>query len=488
MPPTPLLGALLAAAAGVGLAAVPAPTAAPAPPTAISWAPCRDVVEDWDAGDARTGCGTVTVPVSYDAPDGRTLDLMVSRRPATSPERRRGVIVTNPGGPGHPGLSMPATLAGSAVGDLATDHDLIGFDPRGVHTSEGKECDLRAGGDLDPAPVSEQDFRRSHAEFAHRNATCAGADPEFVAGLSTNTVARDVDAIRQALGEERISFYGVSWGTALGAVYRSLFDDHVDRMLLDSVITPDFSLREMNDAVPRAADANLDRFTGWVAGGGHDGLGDTAAEVSATVHALVRELDATPLVVTTPDGEQVEIDGGDLRMMLGHPQRDWPEIAGSVRALRDGELPPLLDPAHGTPGLGLRDDPRGSRFMQVSVFCNDQGPDPDAGTLWHEHQQRRAASPLFGWAAGYENWCAGWPLPAQPWHELTHGDSALQLAGHRHEPVTPYEWAGQMQRRIGGSLLTVEDDGHGTLSRIPDCGARAIEFFRHGRTDDGTCG
>ncbi|ANY06282.1 alpha/beta fold hydrolase [Pseudonocardia sp. HH130630-07] len=485
MPPTPLLGAVLAAAAVLPVTAAPAPVA-PAPASAIAWAPCRDTVADWDPADARSECGTVTVPVDHDAPGGRTLDLRISRIPAASPAQRRGVIVTNPGGPGNPGLSMPADLSTSAVGGLATDHDIIGFDPRGVGQSAGIACAVDAGPDPGAATDPEQRFHDAHARTAAENTTCAQDDPELVGSLSTNTVADDVDAIRRALGEERIGFYGVSWGTALGAVYRSRHDAHVDRMLLDSVMPPDFSVREMNDGPVRAAAANLDRFARWAADGGAGGLGATPDEVAATVHMLARRLDAAPVTVTTADGERVEVGGANLRMLLDHGQRLWPQIAESVRALRDGGTPPLVGTAHDLANLGLHPSTSGGIFMQTAVMCNDQGADPDAATLWREQEQRRAAYPLTAWKAGYQSWCAGWPLPARPWHPPAPGDSALQLVGHRYETTTPYEWAEDMQRRVGGALLTVEDDVHGSLSRT-GCGDRAVAFFRHGRTDDGAC-
>ncbi|MFD2416300.1 alpha/beta fold hydrolase [Amycolatopsis pigmentata] len=456
--------------------------------SALTWAPCRTIVKDWDPGDERTECANVAVPLDYAKPDGRMMNLMISRIRATDPGKRRGVLLINPGGPGHPGLNMPAELSKSTVAGIGADHDLVGFDPRGVGRSGGKACDQDPadGPDPDPEASAEQRFRQGYRQTARRNVRCTGYDPEFIGGLSTEVVAQDLDRIRIALGEQKISYYGISWGTSLGAVYRSRYDDHVDRMLLDSVMTPDFSLKTMNDDQVGAAEANFLRFSQWAATNeGRYHLGDSAEAVSGKVIGLARQLDQKPRSMTAPDGTPVRFDGDRLRTIMSYQQARWADMAATVVALRDNGIPPLLGDPRENPAFGLRDSDWDISLMQVSVLCNDQGPDPDVDTLWWDELRRRAKYPLFGALAGYQHWCAGWPLPAQP-TTPRRGSSELQLVGHRYEPVTPYRWAQDMRERIGGALLTVEDEKHGSLDRIA-CGSKAVEFFSIGRTDNGTC-
>lgn len=151
-------------------------------------------------------------------------------------------------------------------------------------------------------------------------------------------------------------------------------------------------------------------------------------------------------------------------------------MAASVQALRDGTTPPLLGTdADNSGGFGLTPTTSAGILMERSVLCNDQGADPDVPTMWQQQQQRQARYPLMAGQAGYQYWCAGWPLAAQPWH-LSRGSSDLLLVGHRYETVTPYVWARQMQQRIGGRLYTVDDDIHCSL----DQGQRAsvaVQFF-----------
>ncbi|GGZ24778.1 alpha/beta hydrolase [Streptomyces olivaceoviridis] len=490
------LTSALSVTAGVPAAAAgphhTAPAAASTEHSSLPWKPCRTLIHAWDPEDGRTECATVTVPLDYAHPQGRKIHLMVSRIKATSPKKRRGVLVINPGGPGNPGLDMPAILGKTSLAGIGVDHDLIGFDPRGVGFSEGKVCDPSAqdGPDPDPKATPAEQFRQGYQKTARYNARCAAYDPAFITGLSTNVVAMDLDRIRTALGEKKISFYGISWGTALGAVYRSRYDDHVDRMLLDSVMPPVFSMKAMNDGPVHAAESNFSRFARWTAArDSRFHAGRTPKAVTDTVVKLARQLDKHPPTVHLPDGRTVAYDGGRLRRIMTYQRGRWPAMAASIAALRDGATPPLSGEEDDAQGVrnsaGLRDSPTGGLLMQISVLCNDQGPDPDEPTMWQQEQQNLKSSPLFSWMAGYEHWCAGWPLTAQPWH-LKRGASALQLVGHHYETVTPHRWAQGMQRRIGGALLTVEDGVHGSLNQIP-CGSKAVEFFTTGRPTNGSC-
>lgn len=245
---------LLAAAAL--LPVVPAVAAA----DGLSWQLCATVAKGWDPDDRRTECAQVAVPVDYADPGGRKIDIAVSRIRATG--TRTGAILLNPGGPGQSGLTMPGSIADSHAGGLGVHHDLIGFDPRGV----GYSADLPCPTELpDPGITDEEKAREAAERAAEANRKCVEAHPAFVRNLTTPTIARDLDRIRVALGEDKIGYYGVSWGTALGAQYRSLFDDHVDRMLLDSVMPPDLSVTAMDDGQATAGENTFHEFAAWIA-------------------------------------------------------------------------------------------------------------------------------------------------------------------------------------------------------------------------------
>ncbi|GHH41057.1 alpha/beta fold hydrolase [Lentzea cavernae] len=476
--------------AAVAVLVAPLVTATPAvaAPSTLNWQPCRQVQEHWYPDDDRTECTTVTVPLDHSRPHGRKIDLAVSRIRATDPGKRRGVLLMNPGGPGNPGIGMPFSMLGTKLAELNADHDLIGFDPRATGASGGVECEATPadGPEPDPKASPEARFRQDYERNARTNARCTGYDRELLTNLSTRAVADDMDLIRAALGERKISFFGISWGTALGAVYRSHHDRHVDRMLLDSVMPADYALETMNLGASAAKQANYEVLAAWLAErDATAGLGGTAQAVTASISDLVAKLDAAPVTATPPGGKPREYSGREVRTMLTYKRAVWPQVAESVVALRDGGAPPLTGDEPELEGFGLTPVWYGGLLMQRAVMCNDQGKIPDVDEAWRQVRHREEKYPFFRNGHGYGNWCAGWPLPATPW-ELKRATSPLQLSGHRYETTTPLFFAEQMRRKIGGALLTVDDSTHGSLW-FTGCAEKAVRFYRTGETSSGSC-
>lgn len=470
---------VVALVAAVGLVPV-APAAASA--STVDWTPCEDIAKDWSAEDTLSECAMVTVPVDYAKPDGRTIGIAVSRLKATDPARRQGVVLFNPGGPGQAGIHLPTDIAESQAAGIGVDHDLIGFDPRGVQYSADVACPSQPEDDAQP-PASLSDKEKARFVFerdAKANKRCVDADPEFVRNLTTGNVAKDMDRIRIALGEEKISYYGVSWGTALGASYRTQFDDHVDKMLLDSVMSPTLDLAGMDDAQAAAGDGTVHDFAGWLARyEGFYHFGVTQPEVLKALLDLRRQFTEHPKVV-----DEVTIDGDAVNGFLGGPRRDWVHSAEALVVLRDGGVPDL--PGDRARATGWDIDPTGGNFFQQkAVLCNESTTARDFETIWQRRQERLRKHPAAGWAGSYDGMCAGWTLPVQPW-AFTTGKSALQLVGHLYEPVTPIGWTWAMRKQIGGAVLTVEDDHHGSLSSLP-CASKAVEFFSTGETSADSC-
>ncbi|QRP44577.1 alpha/beta fold hydrolase [Amycolatopsis sp. FDAARGOS 1241] len=445
----------------------------------LDWKPCASIAKGWDPDDQRTECALVPVPLDYAAPGGRTIDIAVSRIRATG--ERTGSIVFNPGGPGQSGMKMPLTIAGSKASGLLEHHDLIGFDPRGVDYSASLACDED---DAQPDPaLSEKDQARFAAEHrAAANAACFAKDPALVKSFTTPNIARDVDRIREALGEDKIGYYGVSWGTALGAEYRTLFDSHVDKMLLDSVMPPELSVKTMDDGQAEAGENTFREFAAWLAR--YDSayhFGTTEPQVEKALLALRDQLAGHPR--PGPDGSPV--NGDTVNQLFAYPRRQWVEAAGQLTSIRAGGAPGSR-PAAASSGFGWDTERTGGNsFQQNALLCNESPSPRDFDTVWQDRLDRLKANPETGGFGIYEQLCVGWPVPATQWH-FTPGKSPLQLVGHTYEPVTPIGWAFAMQRQIGGSLLTVEDDAHGSLSSLP-CASAAVTFFDTGKPATQSC-
>lgn len=432
------------------------------------WRPCRDIANRWPSSDERSECAMVAVPVDYAKPEGRTVDIAISRVKASG--SRHGVILLNPGGPGGSGMEMPGRFLRSQAAGLGVHHDLIGFAPRGVGYSAGVSC-TDDWTQPDPS-LSEKEQARFVAERNGRNhQRCVAKDPEFIRNLTTANIARDMDRIRIALGEDKIGYYGISWGTALGAQYRTLFDAHVDKMLLDSVMPPNLDMIEVDRKQMAARENTFAEFAAWVAR--NDDVYDFGTSQAVVTKALLdlrarqtRDLDVFDSLITST-------------------RRNWPASARELAALREGStLKAKPDETKRTFGWDA-EQTSFSPFQQTSVNCNDSGSTRDFDEIWNARLRLIEELPISGRYGTEAVRCVGWPLSAQPW-QFTGGTSALQLVGHLYEQITPIGWARDMRRRIGGALLTVEDDVHGSLNTL-SCAAKAVEFFDTGTVSNDSC-
>ncbi|RJQ68164.1 alpha/beta fold hydrolase [Pseudonocardiaceae bacterium YIM PH 21723] len=396
----------------------------------LNWQPCAEIAEDWDQADRVSECARIKVPVDHAKPDGRKIELAISRIKATDIGRRKGALLLNPGGPGDQATTMPAQFAKSKLGELGKVYDLVGFDIRGSGYSDKFHC-------------AEMDVTSS-AQLAPALAACAKKDPESMRAFNTETNARDMDLVRQALGEDEISFYGVSWGTSLGSVYRTLFDSHVDRMMLDSVLAPGQAMDQQRDQA--TAREELTRlFMAWIAR--HDAVYHFGGTVDA--------------VTTAVDGLKAKTDESTFRSLLGSARADWAESAGQLAGLRDGTAPkaPPARPANSGNGLWKLDYQDGDANLMLYAFrCNE--------------------------AAGLD-FCAQYPFPAKHF-DLVRGTSRLQLVGHRWETNTVYGWAQQMRESVGDALLTVNDDVHASFWNLP-CASKGVQFFLKGSLSNDVC-
>ncbi|MFF0723695.1 alpha/beta fold hydrolase [Streptomyces sp. NPDC004134] len=505
----------LAAAAGIclGLAGAGPGTAAGAAAPAVNWRPCpeySDSVLDYlrirkeDRGKfrdlwARTECGTVDVPLDYRRPDGEHITVALTRLKARDQGHRLGSLATNPGGPGGSGYLMPAMLSldSPTVAELGDRYDLIGFDPRGIGYSTSWDCPQTGPGGPtvpDTQPLTKAEVRQVYDEEAERNAACSSASPPFLSGLTTANAARDLDLIRRALGERRMSYYGASWGTQLGAVYRSMFPATIGRMWLDSVVSPRaYDLAYRFDDAAKTQERLFDLFAQWLAErDGTYGLGTTAADVRAKVLAMREAADADPWRFTDVDGA---LGGGFIAFLASATNFDYPQAAGILRvlttAVNGGPAPQAVKDVIGGPDGAPPEPPAGAPVdfdstASRAYLCNEDTSSREFEPLWHEYRRNLDRNPITGQMTALRPTCAGWTLPVQRF-PLRWSSGSLQLSGHSYETATPFAWARQMQDRIGGNLLTVEDFAHASVPFAPECAARLVAYFETGSPDDGTC-
>jgi pimeloyl-ACP methyl ester carboxylesterase len=465
----------------------------------LKWIVGPEELKKFKALWARTDCGRLRVPMDYSKPRGRQISIALTRLNATDPARRIGSLAINPGGPGGSGYLVPhmMLLGGSTTtgAKLNKRYDLIGFDPRGVSYSTKFDCPEPGPppGPV-PSPVTEEFARQDYERMVKTNRDCANRNPSFLGQLTTTNVARDLDGIRRGLHERKLSFYGVSWGTLLGAVYRSLYPAKVHRMWLDSPATPTLRLDAFEAGRSKAMAENFGRFAAWLAKrNAKYGFGATATEVVIALTQMRQDFDARPR--TFSDLPDMVVDGWMIAQISSGFSLSWGLAAPLLKAVRDtpsGEkAPPEAQLAWAPPPDDGRvppaDLPQDNPTMNPAVLCNEDEGRRDFESNWAAYQARLSQYPVTGQFSMHIPVCAGWPLRVKPLR-LRRSTASLVMSAHRYEFISPYAWAKQMRAAIGGTILTVDDDVHGSAGgRDSDCSAQIAPYFFSGRLRKQRC-
>ncbi|HEX6345617.1 alpha/beta hydrolase [Umezawaea sp.] len=444
--------AVLAAAATMAVA--PGVSAATPAPT-VTWAECP---ADVAAPDVE--CGTLRVPLDYRDPGGRTIELAISRIASKNPEKRRGVLLTNPGGPSE-GLTFPATLRLAGLPQEVRDsYDVIGIDPRGLGRSTPATCDLtleqQYAGSVPPYAVTPQDVL-TRAEAVKKIAQqCTTSSTAYLLPHNTTAnIARDLDRIRAALGERRASFLGYSYGSYLGAVYATLFPRTSDRVVIDSNLGAGGWDVEAGRLYGRGVEDTFPDFAKWAAARPEFGLGGTPEAVRAKYFDIAGRLDGTPSPegVTGPLFRALTFGG-----LYSTTDRSFTALAEVWRSLDTGA--PL--PPNDTPAPPRLDSLISGRNY---VVCGDSRWPTSVATYQHNVAVDRVRHPMFGAAAANVYPCAFWPDAAEkPVRISDRGPRNVLMAQNDRDPATPLAGALSTRRALGdrAALLTVDQGGHGT--------------------------
>ncbi|GAB2842906.1 alpha/beta hydrolase [Actinocorallia aurea] len=454
----PALALIAASAAVVPLARAESP----APP--LEWKACAQGSDDTVGGEldrAGARCAELTVPLDHADPGGRTLTLALSRLPAADRAHRIGSLLLNSGGPGEPSLGMPLPVR-AAMKDVADRYDLIGLDPRFVGRSTPLDCGWPVGMWIRSAGPTRAGFDEQVALQRDLAERCAARHGDVLPYANTRDTARDLDVVRRALGERRISFLGYSYGAYLGAVYTQLFPGRTDRAVFDSAGDPDtwgpLATRGTEDEAERA----LRGWADWAAQR-HDayGLGTTPARVLATVNAIVAAAEDRPLRV----GDH-EVDGQVVPYLLSTGSGDdRPEARASFSAMvrtlnraahrRPAEPGPELD---GLLAFVLTSAGSSAASPTAAIVCGDRAAPTDPDSYWTAVQRSRARHPVFGPLKNNLWPCAFWPTrPREPLTRVANRTPALIISATG-DTATTYAGSQALHRALPGSrLLTLRD-------------------------------
>jgi pimeloyl-ACP methyl ester carboxylesterase len=444
-----LIAALLAALSG----SVTASASLSLEPSPLQLSPC--------GGTAGYQCGTAPVPVDYRHPSGPKLSLAVIERPAPGPGRAAGTLFLNPGGPGESGVEILPVLAGLLPSSITDHYNLVSFDERGTGASHRLQCgpSPTAAASVAPLPARAGAPLPAARLYAGMAKACATAAPSLAANMSTADSARDMDHIRADLGLNRISYYGLSYGTVLGSVYARMFPTHLHAAVLDGAVVPTLPLATQAKEEAPSVDAALTHwFTTCAA---------TSCVGGASPKALYQQVATRLLRAPLPapgGGDTTPVSIGDLysatllfltvpSFTTGYPAALQAAAAGNGAPLR-------------SLSLTFEQDIDGSSLVgpEWAIACSDAGQRPSAAKLGALALSLHKKFPLAGaYTATYDAaGCIGWPTATNPVTTLAlHSGPRVLVVGNSVDPNTPHVAAVQLAQALHrASLLTWSGYGH----------------------------
>jgi len=450
----------------------------------VSWHPCTSGFE----------CTKVLVPLDYRHPSGRTISLAVSRRPADDPDSRSGAILVNPGGPGASGITYAPTAVSHFRSDVLDRYDIVGFDPRGVGSSEGVDClsdkELDAFVALDPTPDNPAAVVEAKRAITAFGRGCVRRSGQLAAHLSTPEAARDMDIIRAVVRSPKFDYYGASYGTLLGATYADQFPDRVGTMVLDGAIDPQQSLVQENLDAAGGFETSLRAYLRFCVRQGSCPLGDDPATAESNLDALLGRIDAHS--IPAAGGRRLTIGQAVLGVWLPLYVPDlWPALSAALLQAKSGDgsgLERLSDLYTSRGPKGYVDN---SMEALYAVNCLDEPTSRSVQDVRRLLPRFEKVSPTFGDVfAWFLIGCPHWPVrTAEPIPKIdAPGASPIVVVGSTGDPATPYSSAVALAKELqSGVLVTRVGEGHTGFGRGNQCIDNAINdyFAEHKVPRDG---
>lgn len=434
-----------------------------------TFAPCEIPVGD---ATVKGECGTVEVPIDYDEPTAETAELAVFRVPARGDERI-GSLLLNPGGPGSPGVGYAASSALAMADDPVGERfDLVGFDPRGVGASTPTiDCYTDAERDADASPASAITPSGTMPLVEACAESVGGVDA--LAHMGTVEAAQDLDVLRAVMGDEQLTFTGVSYGTRLGAVYAQMFPERVRAMVLDGAVDPLTGTFDRRVEQFTGIQSAFDDLAAFCVEQGDCPLGDDVAGATARYQELVQPLQDEP--VPTVQGRDLTFTAANDAVTAGlYSVAAWPTLIEGLTELRDGRgdlLRALRDiqQGRGTGGTYTTD-----QEAIVVYNCLDEArfSGDDRVELI---EAVYAAAPIFDTGrpvVGEPDPCEGWPVEPTleyPYATGIEGLPSMLTIAATGDPLAPYAGGVSLADTLGSSLLTVEGDQHGVIMSGNEC-------------------
>ncbi|MFI1045990.1 alpha/beta hydrolase [Streptomyces griseoruber] len=455
----------------------PAPSASEGGGTAPSPLPDGD----------RWQCATMKAPRDWADPKGDTIKIALIRAEASGdPGRRIGSLVFNFGGPGGSGVSaLPAF--GEDYTTLRTRYDLVSFDPRGVGRSAGVKCendqqlDAYFQQDMTPDDAAERTTLLDNTEAF--NAACQKRSGTMLPHVRTTDAARDMDLMRQVLGDTKLHYFGISYGTELGGVYAHLFPKNVGRAVFDAVVDPTQTPEQGALGQARGFQLALDNFAQDCTSQAEDcPVGDTPQDVKDRIAALLKRLEAKPIPGVFPRVLTQSAATNGIAQSL-YSKDFWEYLTEGLEQAYDGDGRILMLLSDSMNGRSANGEYSNIAAANAAINCSDDSPRYSADQVEGKVPEFRAASPLFG---DFLAWsmvsCTDWAVPgaADRPDVGAAGSAPILVVGNTGDPATPYEGARRMVTALGkgvGVELTYRGQGHGAYGSKNTCVRAAVDGY-----------
>jgi pimeloyl-ACP methyl ester carboxylesterase len=446
----------------------------------LDWKPCSD--------NAKHRCATMQVPVDYTKPAGDRFTLALRKAPATDPAKRLGSLVINPGGPGGSGVEYAQYASFVFSPAVRAAYDIVGFDPRGIGQSDPVSClsdaDMDALFAIDPTPDSAAERQKGHAAVDAITKDCASRGGQRALHMSTTEVARDMDVMRVLLGDDRLNFFGGSYGTFLGAIYADAFPKKVGRMVLDSAMSPNQTDQQEMAYDIQGFEASIDAFIDWCVARPSCALGSDKAAARGKIAALLDEVERHGLTTTKP-GLATIGEGwvGFAIFMCLYSDTSWPTLDKGLAQAFEGRGDILLAKAMSVVERSATGHYATGSYLQamIPVRCADWPRSPDTPAARAEEKRLTTAHPLWAKLNGdLYDMCTAWPAPgrALKGSTLAVGAAPILVIGNERDPATPIGGTEQLAKDLdSGVLLTSDHDGHGTYFAGSSCVDSAVDGY-----------
>jgi pimeloyl-ACP methyl ester carboxylesterase len=450
--------------------AAPLPPLPPSPPP-VTLAGYYAQKLRWQACSKGFQCTRLLVPFDYHRPAWRRFSLPVIRLAATDPARRIGSLVVNPGGPGGSGVSYALQARSVISAAVRARFDVVGFDPRGVggsdpavHCMTGPQLDRYF--ETDDTPANGAQLAAVVAESRLFTSGCERDSATLLPYVGTPNAARDMDVLRAALGDDRLTYLGKSYGTYLGTWYAQLFPSHVRALVLDGAIDPAASSFSMNIVQGEGFEVALRSFAANCMARkdcplGHGGNVNGGV---ARLQALITRATSHPLLSNLGDGRPA--DGALLLngvVAALYDKAYWPTLRSALQGAFDGDGTILVELGNFLYGRGPGGSYTNLADANMAVECLDR-PWPRGLAAWESAAAAAArAAPQFGQAIMWGSLsCAYWPVPSPALPAIrAAGAPPILVVGNKRDPATPYRWAVALAGDLAsGVLLAWNGDGH----------------------------